>query len=137
MDEKVKSSKLLVTVGTTEFDQLIYYTSSSHFLELLSRIGVGRDEITYQIGSTGTIIPENGQHLRLSPNIQDIYDAHDMILTHGGAGTLLCCLAQGKPGKKIVAIANDTLAGNHQIELIRKLNSEGYLLGFNSMKQLQ
>jgi UDP-N-acetylglucosamine transferase subunit ALG13 len=40
-------------------------------------------------------------------------------------------------GKKIIAVANDTLAGNHQVELINKLAKENYLLGFESVDQLK
>jgi UDP-N-acetylglucosamine transferase subunit ALG13 len=71
--------------------------------------------------------------LRLSEKIQDIYDEHQIIISHGGAGTLLYLLANPKPGRKIIAVANSTLAGNHQIELVEKLHQEGYLLGFTTV----
>jgi len=45
-------------------------------------------------------------------------------------------LAQGPKNRKIIAIANDTLAGNHQTELISKLHKEGYILGFDSVGEL-
>ena len=44
--------KLLVTVGTTEFDPLIHYTSSELFMEVLRESGLADIPITYQIGST-------------------------------------------------------------------------------------
>jgi hypothetical protein len=34
-------------------------------------------------------------------------------------------------------VANDTLAGNHQVELINKLAKDGYLLGFESVTELK
>ena len=35
--------------------------------------------------------------------------------------------------KKIISISNDSLAGNHQLELIGKLAKENYLLGFENV----
>ena len=49
-----QSPKILVTVGTTEFDPLIEYTSSADFMKMLAENGLGELPITYQIGSTYT-----------------------------------------------------------------------------------
>lgn len=43
--------RLLITVGTTEFDALIGYTSSEDFLKLLSKV-FPLHSLTYQIGQT-------------------------------------------------------------------------------------
>lgn len=40
----------------------------------------------------GKVIPTHSRYFRLSDNIQQIYDSHSIIFTHGGAGTLLACL---------------------------------------------
>ena len=66
-------------------------------------------EIVYQIG-IGKYVPE-GKHFRLVPNIIEYFNRADLIITHGGAGTLLQCLDMGK---KIIAVVNNTLKGNHQ-----------------------
>ena len=55
-----------------------------------------------------------------------------MIVTHGGAGTLLACLKY-EPSPKIIAVVNDTLSGNHQLELVSKLANEGHILGFRNV----
>ena len=83
------------------------------------------------------MVPNKGSHFRMSKNIQQVYSSHSVIFSHGGAGTLLYCLAHGKKGRKIVAIANHTLAGNHQTELVDKLSREGYLLGFRSVDEMR
>lgn len=82
------------------------------------------------------MIPE-GEHFRLSQNIHTIYDDHNIIITHGGAGTLLYFLSNPDPSRKIIAVANDSLAGNHQVELVEKLDKEGYLLGFSSVGEME
>jgi UDP-N-acetylglucosamine transferase subunit ALG13 len=60
-----------------------------------------------------------------------------VVITHGGAGTLLACLYDPNPAKKVVAVANNSLAGNHQTELIAKLHQEHCILGFNSVPELR
>lgn len=82
-------------------------------------------------------MPAHANQFRLHPDIQKIYDAHEVVITHGGAGTLLACLYDTNPRKKVIAVANTTLAGNHQTELISKLHKEQYILGFNSMEELR
>ena len=52
MKNTQQSPKILVTVGTTEFDALIEYTSSPTFLKALAKNELGKLPITYQIGST-------------------------------------------------------------------------------------
>lgn len=66
-----------------------------------------------------------------------MYASHEVIVTHGGAGTLLACMLDSNPNKKVVAVANNTLAGNHQTELVEKLHAEGYILGFESVDALK
>ena len=65
--------------------------------------------------------------------IPKIYESHSIVFTHGGAGTLLHLLTQPHP-PTIIAIANNTLADNHQTELITQLNKDNYLLGFCSIQ---
>jgi UDP-N-acetylglucosamine transferase subunit ALG13 len=54
-----------------------------------------------------------------------------LIITHGGAGTLLQTLHQGK---LIIAVANDELQGNHQLELVSMLGSQNYIKGYASVE---
>ena len=83
-----------------------FKTSSNH---LSDRYDVSR------IWFRGKYIPENTNYFRLSSDIQKVYDEHVIIFTHGGAGTLLACLKSKNKDKKIIAIANTSLADNHQI----------------------
>ena len=47
----MQAHKILVTVGTTEFDQLIEHTSSEEFTQFIEDIGFKDSPVTYQIGS--------------------------------------------------------------------------------------
>ena len=61
---------------------------------------------------SGEYIPKNGEHFRVSSDISQIYEKADLIVSHGGAGTLLQNLHNNKV---IIAVANDSLQGNHQV----------------------
>ena len=50
---------------------------------------------------------------------------------------MLACLHDANIHKKIVAVANTSLEGNHQIEIITKLDKDGYILGFNSIEEFK
>jgi hypothetical protein len=45
-------TKILVTVGTTDFDGLIEYTDSQAFIELITQGGYQESDVLYQIGTT-------------------------------------------------------------------------------------
>ena len=59
----------------------------------------------------GEYIPKSSEFFRVSPQINQYYHDADLIITHGGAGTLLQNLLDGKI---IIAVANNTLLHNHQ-----------------------
>ena len=63
---------------------------------------------------SGKYVPKHGNYIKISSEIHKIYKESEIIITHGGAGTLLTCLYDEDPNKKIISVANDTLAGNHQ-----------------------
>ena len=65
--------------------------------------------MTYQYGTSGKYVPKHTNCFRLSDQILKIYAQHDVIITHGGAGTLLACLYDPNPNKKTIAIANTSL----------------------------
>lgn len=56
-----------------------------------------------------------------------------MVISHCGAGTLLECL---KYEKRIIAIVNNTLADNHQLELFEELKKGRYIFGFGDYKKI-
>lgn len=121
-----KNKRVFVTVGTTQFNDLIEIVSSSEILEILSQLGY--TEIQFQ---TGAGIINKTSH----PNLTLLYDKYfedfgkqidlaDLIISHAGAGTCLEVLRKHKP---LIVVINESLMDNHQTELAEQLQSDGYL----------
>ena len=118
--------KILVTVGTTKFDELISCVSDSKFLEFLYSFGF-RD-LVIQHGSSPLQLPTTTKLninsfaycTTLIPYIKD----SDAIISSGGSGTILEALDNNKD---ITVVINTTLQDNHQLELAKKLKESGYI----------
>ena len=113
---------MFVTVGTTEFDQLITKINSEMFLKCLEQSRITR--LVVQIGR-GTLEPmylvENCAHFgiaasffRFKGTLNDDMQASDIIVSHCGAGSILEATAMGKP---LICVVNSSLQDNHQTEL--------------------
>ncbi|KAI0979648.1 hypothetical protein GJ496_001293 [Pomphorhynchus laevis] len=121
-----------VTVGTTRFDKLINAISNLEFLTILINNGFEKLTIQYGSGQAATIpncISEKLQVIQIDfkSSIGDILEDADLVISHAGSGTLLETLRSRKP-TKLVAVCNNDLMDNHQIELANKLASIGCLI---------
>lgn len=112
---------VLITVGTTRFDDLIRTVDSTQFKELMKNLGYL--EIICQIG-TGQYVPKLS-NFRIVPSLISFIQDADLVISHGGAGTILECL---RMKKKLIVVINDQLMGNHQLELAKELSLKGHLL---------
>lgn len=153
--------KLLITVGTTEFDELLAAIDNPLFINLLSQyqfslvvIQNGRGKYSFQylnkeylekhFPSSSTSSPIRLEVL-IQPFINDF--GHYMrsfhcIIGHAGAGTLLDVISMINEKKTTISqreslstilleypyvmTINDTLQGNHQIELANALTHSKY-----------
>lgn len=122
-------ARVFVTVGTTEFDELVRTVTSSDVLQTLSSRGY--QEMVLQIG-TGVTEPDEGwsdgvnvQCFRSKPSIANDIKAADLVIGHAGAGTCLETLRANKP---LVVVTNLDLMDNHQAELAERLASDHHLL---------
>lgn len=121
---------IFVTVGTTEFTELISTVLSEPILDqliklgcenLLLQIGRGRQPSDKEIIARSEI---NIDYYRLKPSILDDINTSDLIISHAGAGSCIEILNANKP---LIVVVNDTLMNNHQAELAEQLSSDGYL----------
>ncbi|KAK7096306.1 UDP-N-acetylglucosamine transferase subunit ALG13-like [Littorina saxatilis] len=119
-----------VTVGTTEFDQLIQSATSSDVCKALRQLGY--TQLLLQIGR-GQFEPEATElsdhspavhFYRFKDSIADDIKAANLVICHAGAGSVLETLGAGKAA---VVVINDQLMDNHQVELARQLQRLGHL----------
>ena len=122
-----------VTVGTTAFDALVRAVDSDACLDELLRRGFAR--VLVQRG-TGKHVPrakyvgKGGgtitiEHFRHSPSLAENIAEADLVLSHGGAGTIMEVLRARRP---LVVVVNAALMGNHQVELAVALGERGHLV---------
>ena len=121
---------LLITVGTTSFKELVTYcTTNKDFISICKS---KFNKITIQHGETKVVAPFANCFSYVS-DLQPFINEADVIITHGGAGTLLECL---KADKRVIAVTNPKLQDNHQVELVEKWASRNYLIHCKSVTTL-
>ena len=126
----MSEKQILITVGTTKFENLIKAIDTEKFYEMIIKYKFTK--IIIQKG-TGEYIPKiyekdkdkiNIQVSTLLNDFENIIKNSEIIISHGGAGIILECL---KNKRKVIVCVNDTLMDNHQIELASSLDKEGYV----------
>ena len=94
--------KILITVGTTPFDSLIKAAD----------VQLGQNhKLIFQI-SEGE--PKSGHSFKFTDDIERYYNDADLIISHGGAGTIYRVL---ELGKKLIIVPNLDRIDNHQLDI--------------------
>ena len=107
---------ILVTVGSTDFDALIRQMDS-----LAPELG----DVVMQIGA-GTYEPRHAAaFFRYAPSLEPYFQEAHLIVSHGGLGTVMEALRQGK---KLVAVSNPDRYDAHQDDLLQTLSEAGHLV---------
>lgn len=114
---------ILVTLGTTKFDSLIEYIDQNQ---------ICRDEMVLQIAD-GEYLPKNRKYYRYLENYESWVEQANIIICHGGAGTLFKMLRRGK---KVIALNNSDRKDQHQTDLISELERQNYLIWCKNMNSL-
>ncbi|HIJ01802.1 TPA: glycosyltransferase [Candidatus Woesearchaeota archaeon] len=107
---------IYVTIGTTQFDELIIAID-----KIASKID---ENIIIQIGK-GKYIPKNYQYFRFTKNPKKYYKKANLVIAHGGAGTTFEVL---NLQKKLISVANNKVPDSHQGDLLKKLSEENYII---------
>lgn len=128
-------NNVFVTVGTTEFDQLIAKIDeeSSTFVDILTALSC--QKLTIQIGRgiieprklPGLCVAKGIQYecFRFKPTLSKDMESSDLVISHCGAGSILEALSLGKP---LVVVVNETLQENHQSELAYELSANNHCI---------
>lgn len=96
---------ILVTVGTTRFDGLMAYLDT-HFRDSAHRF-------TMQIAD-GTYRPVHFPWFSFTDEIERYYRESDIVITHGGAGSVYRLL---ELGKRTIVVPNLERNDRHQLDL--------------------
>ncbi|MCX8182328.1 MAG: hypothetical protein N3D12_04350 [Candidatus Methanomethyliaceae archaeon] len=116
---------IFVTVGSmASFDSLV--------MEVDQLVGDGLFEKGIaQIGN-GRYIPKKLEWFRFKKDLMPFYKQADLIITHGGAGTIFEII---QTGKKAIAVPNPDSIYNPDITI--KMSREGYILLCPSPRHLR
>lgn len=117
---------ILVTVGSFQFSELIAR------VDALVADGTIREPVVAQIGS-GEYVPRHMEHFRYDPNISALYEQARLVICHGGAGTTSELLRRGRP---FVAVANRSLADDHQSDMLAAMSRRGWCVWCRSLDDL-
>jgi beta-1,4-N-acetylglucosaminyltransferase len=115
---------IFVTVGSTDFDALV-----AKMDELAPHLGT---EMVMQIG-LGKYTPNNGRYFRFAPSLDSYYDQADIIVGHGGLGTIVETLERGK---KLICVVNPATYDRHQEHLLQMFATQNHLLWCKDLERL-
>ncbi|EME29042.1 beta-1,4-N-acetylglucosaminyltransferase [Galdieria sulphuraria] len=121
--------KVFVTVGSTSFDELIITINNQSCLAAMHSRGV--EEIKVQYGN-GKVLPRTSYKEKLKmesfqykSSIVEEFNWADLVISHGGAGSVLESL---RAKKKLIIVVNKKLMDNHQLELAEAMTRNGYAI---------
>ena len=126
---------IFVTVGTQDKQ----FTRFIQAVEKLVIDGDIKEDVIVQAGHTKyesnyikilNYIPYN--------DFNDYLNKADIIVTHGGVGSILSSV---KLGKKVIAVPRlakyQEHVNDHQVQVIEKMEKEGYILGCTNLDELK
>ncbi|KXJ77884.1 hypothetical protein RP20_CCG006213 [Aedes albopictus] len=122
--------RVFVTVGTTQFEDLIDTVIDAPVISELRRMGCRKLVLQIGRGKDPKIDKEllgNDVEVRfydLKASIAEDIQQADLVISHAGAGSCIEVLGAAKP---LVVVVNEKLMDNHQTELADQLSQEGYL----------
>lgn len=106
---------LFVTIGNGKFDPLVKE------VDRLKKSGKIKEEVIVQLG-LGRYKPEYCKWFSFEPSLEKYYKKANLIISHGGPGTVFEIL---RLGKKLVAVPNrDRTDPRHQVEYLQAIAEE-------------
>ncbi len=123
--------EVFVTVGTTEFNELLQTIDCTPFVDCLVQLNCKRLFIQMGRGTFDPfLLPAECERrsieyncFRFKPTLDDNMRNADLIITHCGAGSIIEAITLHK---FYVVVVNNTLQGNHQEELASELSKGHY-----------
>jgi len=117
--------KVLVTVGTYKFEQLI---------KKIDELALEKNfEFVCQIGQ-GNYIPKNCESFSFSNKFTEKVNTSDLIITHAGAGTVYSLLENKK---NLIVVPNTDRVDKHQLEIAQFVHKNKYCLSCFDVNDIQ
>lgn len=119
-------------------------TQNNSFVRLLNEIekcidsGTIKEEVIAQIGNT-SYSTEKMLIKKFCPQeeIEELIDKANLIITHGGVGSIITCL---KKEKKVIAVPRlkkyKEHVNNHQVQIVDIMDEKGYIIGVKNLNDL-
>ena len=120
-------------------------TQNNSFHRLLEEIDkliekkIIKDDVIVQLGYT----KYKSKNMKLfnlisKENLEKFQSEVDLIITHGGVGSIISSI---KKGKKVIAVPRlheyNEHVNDHQKEIVELFNEKGYIIGINKVEELQ
>ncbi len=115
---------IFVTVGTTDFDELVRVMD-----RLAPTLGEG---VIAQIGR-GEYVPEHMEHFRFAPSLDPYYSRARVVVAHGGLGTAIEVLERRL---RLIGVSNPDRYDRHQEDLLSALEQRGHMIWCHSVEEL-
>ena len=115
---------IFITVGTTDFDDLI---------RMMDRIaGRLNERVVAQIGR-GDYVPYHMEYFRFAPSLDRYFQEARVVVAHGGLGTLIEVIEKGG---KLIGVDNPDRYDLHQEELLNELSARGHMIWCRELTHL-
>ena len=126
---------ILVTLGTQDKK---FYRILEELAKLINKEKIN-DEVIVQAGCSSDFKSDSMKIFDLIPmdEFDDLISKCDLLITHGGVGSILNGV---KHGKKVIAIPRLSKYGehvnDHQIQIVNNFSDEGYILKVDNINDL-
>jgi UDP-N-acetylglucosamine transferase subunit ALG13 len=120
-----KQPFLFVTVGSTDFDDLVQAVDTlvpGLSIQGIMQIGHGRYE------------PINLPFFRFAPSLEPYYSKASFAIAHGGLATTMEILRKRIP---LISVSNSDRYDDHQEDLLSTMADEGYLIWCRRLDKLK
>jgi beta-1,4-N-acetylglucosaminyltransferase len=115
---------IFVTVGTTRFDDLV---------GTVDRLAPELDEQVLCQIARGDYTPRNCRYFRFAPTLEPHLRQADLIIGHGGLGTVMEAIRMGKP---FIGVSNPDRPDLHQDEILGECASRGHIVWCRELSEL-
>ena len=120
-------------------------TQNNSFHRLLEEIqkninkGTIKEKVVVQEGYTKFQSKDMEIHTQVPKDkLQELIKKADLIITHGGVGSIISAITEGK---KVIAVPRlkkyNEHVNDHQLDIIDSFNEKGYIIGIHEVEELE